>query len=791
MIFRYFSRMKLVLFILYLFPPILFGQLITNTSLSPTALIQNVLLGNGVTISNITYSGNVSAIGQFNASGTNLGITEGIIITTGTVLNNNNGPQGPNNQEDSGIDNNAGGNGILNNLVGAQTYNAATLEFDFVAVGDQVSFRYVFASEEYLEYVGSDFNDVFGLFISGPGISGNQNIARLQNNTVVSINNVNNSNNSAYFVYNGDGNNSPYNSSNQYIQYDGFTKVLVAQSTVQCGQKYHLTIAIADVGDGILDSGIFLEAQSLESNAPYTSEYSISQMLFGADNIVAEGCTSANVVVTREDTSEPVTFPIVVQGTASEGIDYQNIPNNITFDAGQSQFSFNFDILSDNLTEGTETIDIILMLVNECLQLEPDTIHIEIRNVEPISVNLLSDSLNCGPGEIIIIEPIVTGGIEPYTYLWSTNETTASINVSPPSTEIFSVTVFESCLNTSDTDDAEIFVANIPPISIQPIPDIEKLCPNSPDFLTAIAIGGSGNYSYQWKNGNQLLRNTDTVTLAPLETTVYTVYATDACGLQTSIPVNFIVTTPLLIPAITKPDPICPGDSALITASATLGLGQYSYNWELMDENTSSIYVSPLKTKTYRVFVSDECQSYSVPISTTVTVFDPVANFSFATSDLETGSAIQLMDNSLNAVTYYWDLGNGEISTEKDPVTVYNEVGTYMVKLVIIDELGCTDSITKPIDIGYILYIPNTFTPDGNKFNNEFFSFSINIDVLSFEIFNRWGEIVYETENTNRFKWDGTYKDNPCPDGTYTYRIRYVTPSREEKIFLGHVNLLR
>lgn len=757
----------------------------------PAALIQNVLLGNGVTISNVTYTGKINAIGQFNASGTNLGITDGIIITTGTILNNSNGPQGPNDQEDSGIDNNAGGSSILTNLVGGQTYNAATLEFDFVAVGDQVSFRYVFASEEYLEYVGSDFNDVFGLFISGPNISGNQNIARLPNNTVVSINNVNNTSNSAYYVYNGDGNNSPYNSSNQYIQYDGFTKVLVAQSNVQCGQKYHLTIAIADVGDGILDSGIFLEAQSLESNAPYTSDYSISQMHFGADDIVAEGCTSANVVVTREDTSGPITFPIVVQGSATEGVDYQNIPNNITFNAGQSQFSFNFDILSDGLSEGTETIDIILMLVNECLQLDPDTIHLEIRNVEPINVTLPPDSLNCGPGEIITIEPIVTGGIEPYTYLWSTNETTASINVSPPSTQTFSVTVSESCLNTSDTDDAEIFVANIPPITIQPIPDVVKLCPNSPDFLTAIASGGSGNYTYQWKNGNQLLRNTDTITLAPLETTVYTVNATDACGLQTSISVNFIVTTPLLIPAITTPNPICPGDSALITASATLGLGQYSYNWELMDENTSSIYVSPLKTKTYRVFISDECQSYSVPISTTVTVFDPVANFSFATSDLETGSAIQLMDNSLNAVSYYWELGNGETSTEKDPVTVYNEVGTYYVKLVIIDELGCTDSITKPIDIGYILYIPNTFTPDGNKYNNEFFSFSINIDVLSFEIYNRWGEIVYETENSNRFRWDGTYKGKPCPDGTYTYRIRYITPSREEKVFLGHVNLLR
>eukprot|EP01041_Mallomonas_annulata_P034480 gene34480-57254_t len=162
-----------------------FAQLTTSGAMSPPSLVQNVLLGTGVQVSNITYTGDIQAIGSFNFNGSNLGLTQGVILTTGTIQNSGNGPQGPNNQGGSGIDNSGGPSGILNNLVSPlSTFNAAILEFDLQAQGDSVSFRYIFGSEEYPEYVGGKFNDVFGLFISGPGIIGNQNIALLPNQTV-------------------------------------------------------------------------------------------------------------------------------------------------------------------------------------------------------------------------------------------------------------------------------------------------------------------------------------------------------------------------------------------------------------------------------------------------------------------------------------------------------------------------------------------------------------------------------------------------------------------------------
>ena len=229
-----------------------------------------------------TYSGSAQAIGSFTAAGTNLGINSGIIMTTGTVQNTVDGPHGPNNSPGTGIDNGVVGDGQLGALAGGQTFNAAVLEFDFETCSDTVQFNYVFASEEYPEYVYENVNDIFAFFISGPGIpGGTQNIAQLPNGAgVVSINNVNTITNSQYFIANGDGNSAPWNTSDQYIQYDGFTKVLKAVSQVQCGATYHLILAIADVGDGQWDSGIFLEANSLSSPTPVEITYTISDELF-------------------------------------------------------------------------------------------------------------------------------------------------------------------------------------------------------------------------------------------------------------------------------------------------------------------------------------------------------------------------------------------------------------------------------------------------------------------------------------------------------------------------------
>lgn len=260
--------MKNVLAILIVLNSLIINaQLTTDNSLSPDFLAQTILSGYGVNVSNVNYTGDVSSMGLFNGANTVLEIQYGLIMTTGTAGYNENGPHGPNDKPNAGVDNEALGNILLTQLAGAETYNASLLEFDLVANTDTLKLNYIFGSDEYPEFVGTNFNGVFGVFISGPGIIGGiQNIAMVPNTSQpVDINSVNHLTNALYYNNNGNGTEAPFNQDEQFIQYDGFTTKLTAYSQVIPGETYHLIIGIADVGDGIYDTGVFIEANSLST----------------------------------------------------------------------------------------------------------------------------------------------------------------------------------------------------------------------------------------------------------------------------------------------------------------------------------------------------------------------------------------------------------------------------------------------------------------------------------------------------------------------------------------------
>src|SRR6185436_5577676 len=240
------------------------AQLTVQGGMTPAQLV-DTLLGPGVTVSNVVYNGISYASGVFNGSSSNIGIGRGVLITSGDIYY----APGPNFTTAGGWDNFLPGDPDLDVLAGTFTYDATTLEFDFTIPSDTLKFRYVFASEEYNEYVCADYNDVFGFFISGPGIPGTQNIALLPGSGLpVAINNVNNGtmgiyggtaacyfSNTGYYI---DNENPP----GATIEYDGFTTVLQAVAAVIPYQTYHIKLAVADATDYSLDSGVFIEAES-------------------------------------------------------------------------------------------------------------------------------------------------------------------------------------------------------------------------------------------------------------------------------------------------------------------------------------------------------------------------------------------------------------------------------------------------------------------------------------------------------------------------------------------------
>jgi hypothetical protein len=254
------NKMKKIplLFILMISVLISTAQLIVTPAILPANGVQNVLAGSGVNISNIQFTGNMNALGAFTTDtlSTGLGFFSGLVLSTGLVSN-----VADSSSNFSSTDNGTGSDPQLAVLVSEDIHDAAVLEFDFIPSSDSVEFRYVFASEEYPEFVDASYNDVFGFFISGPNPAGgaysNLNIARIPGtNLPISIDNVNNSSHSQFYIN---------NSGNSRIVFDGMTVVLTAKATVVPCQTYHIKIAIGDVFDGVYDSGVFLEANSFSS----------------------------------------------------------------------------------------------------------------------------------------------------------------------------------------------------------------------------------------------------------------------------------------------------------------------------------------------------------------------------------------------------------------------------------------------------------------------------------------------------------------------------------------------
>lgn len=262
--------LKLIFFISYCFYFLTtHAQIDATTSFTATELAEYIA-GNGIEVSSAVLSCHNQGKGKFDCIDCNVGIDSGVVLTSGKAVF----VEGPNNTGSKGFVTSFSGDPDLNDLPGiSSTQDGCVLEFDLVPIADTIVFNYVFGSEEYLEFAGSSYNDVFGFFISGPGITGTKNIALIPGSSIpVSINSVNNSVNAVYYNPNGTGTSSPYDSDDFYIQYDGFTDVFQAISEVTPCETYHLKLAVADVGDGSYDSGVFLQANSLNSTLSFTAD---------------------------------------------------------------------------------------------------------------------------------------------------------------------------------------------------------------------------------------------------------------------------------------------------------------------------------------------------------------------------------------------------------------------------------------------------------------------------------------------------------------------------------------
>jgi len=432
-------------------------------------LIEDVLVGGGCfQISDLTYSGQSSQIGTFSNGLTNIGFNSGVIVATGNISI----APGPNDLNGAAF-----GFGIntpdadLASLTTGNTFDMANIEFDFVPTQSQVSFEFVFASEEYCEFVNTKFNDVFGFFISGPGIVGTQNLAVIPTTSIpITINNVNHMVNGGLYTHNtpASGNNcqggnlpgipppSPVPAATgpavNELQYDGFTKKMIALANVIPCQKYHIKLKIADVADGVWDSAVFLRANSFNAGG----EVQVTPAYPGAQGSAYESCSSGHVRFKRSnaDLGQPLIVNFAVSGSATPGVDYAPINSPIVIPAGQSEILIPISVIPDVLNEGAENI--LLTIPNAC-SCSQGTVEFLIKDRPNLSAEA-SDQFRC-IGEPASLQAAVSNSLlnTTFNYLWSTGATSPAIG--PTASGTYDLTVTDGCSTPAEVSFNLIFTA--------------------------------------------------------------------------------------------------------------------------------------------------------------------------------------------------------------------------------------------------------------------------------------------------------------------------------------------
>ena len=425
--------------------------------------------------------------------------------------------------------------------------------------------------------------------------------------------------------------------------------------------------------------------------------------------------------------------------------------------------------------------------VNGCVN--KDTVTVTVNN--PVIVD-------AGPDQAICIGDTVTLAASPtnvgsaYTWTGTVNNGTP---FSPVQTNQYTVTSVDvnGCISMDSVK-----------VIVNPLPVIEagqniQGCENDQITLTASGAGVGG--TYVWTN-NVVNGVAFTVSVG---TTVYTVTGTDVngCKNEDALTVN-IQQYPVVNFSAAQNTYCAPVTGTFINLST----GGQNCIWTFDDGTTVTDCGTVIKEfhhsgtfgASLQVESSNGCVSQLYTDSLIVIDAYPVASFTYTPEVINSYQPdVQFSNTSSGAVSYTWEFGDDSpVSPEVSPFHTYplDQGAAYLVTLIARSNLGCTDTTSRTIRIDeeLIFYIPNTFTPDGNQYNQTFQPvFTSGFDPYDYIllIFNRWGERVFESHDVS-IGWNGMYDGKLCETGTYIWKIEVKTlKSDERKAFNGHINLLR
>ncbi len=472
----------------------------------------------------------------------------------------------------------------------------------------------------------------------------------------------------------------------------------------------------------------------------------------------------------------------------------------------------------------------------------------------------LNDTTTCQNHSVTLTPHLSsTGG----TYLWSNNQTTSSITVSPTTNTSYSLTyTLNAC---SSTASAFVSLTANPQVTLSPV----SVCSGQSVTLSCTVSPAGGIYN--WSNG----QTSSSINVSPQSQSSYTLsYTANGCTTNASSLVSVLPVPQISVNNVT----ICPGQSVTLTSTTTLSGGIYS--WSNSTSQNATITYNPAQSEAVTVtqtlngcvsneataqitiqntpvldFIADKlsgCSPLTVSLQCTtpnvanvswnvngstftgnqtsivlsqalcydVTMSgdvsgcagsltkdsyicvhpNPIASFSYNPNVLtQSNETVHFTNTSIDGANFVWQFGDGIVSEEFSPAHSYTNLSaTTAVTLTATSVLGCSSSTTELLnfDDQPVYYIPNTFTPDGDGFNEVFLPiFTSGFDPYNYHliIFNRWGELVFESYNA-KTGWDGSLGNEglDVQNGMYIYKIEFKRVATDQRFTLsGHINLIR
>ena len=505
----------------------------------------------------------------------------------------------------------------------------------------------------------------------------------------------------------------------------------------------------------------------------------------GTYNVVvtaANGCVdSANVVITVA----PVPAVTNIDTTICSGQSVVLTP--VYYPAGgQSIWTNGQTTASITVSPNATTVYSVLYTWNGCVATGDMTV-----TVNPTPTLTAGNANICfGDTALLTATPSLPNG----TFNWlTTNQNTQNISVNPQITSSYNVTyTLNGC--TSPQATSTVTVTPLPILTVQDI----TICEGQTGVLsTNVNVPGG---AYSWSQGD----TTSSISESPITTTTYNVdYVVNGCvsNIETAtINVNPLPIVSFIADTTTGCVPVT------INLLADTTGQQATYSW------TSNGAGSQVGANAQMTFSNGGCYDVTLtatmngcPNASTMSNYICVQNYpqaSFSPNPpafTEASQTINFTNNTLGATGYVWNFGDGSLSNEEYPSHLFQGTNDgFTITLIASTSMGCMDSVSVEMtaDIGAVYYIPNTFTPDGDKYNQTFkpvVSTGVSSEGYEMLIFNRWGEIMFESHNLN-VGWDGSYGVDglDCMAGTYTYKITFkLTTAEDKRIITGHINLIR